>query len=201
MASFSTLIAGKTTAGSIKNWCNRDDIPATEILTEAQALIYLKLRVREMMVRDDFASALGDTSESLPSDFLDMHSLTPYGWGEPLEYLGEHLFQQNMDEDGVVLDGTPVAYTIIGPELIWDSKLTEAFGGKIIYYKRPLALSAGTLTNFLTERYPTLLRHACLTFAYEHMKDEARSLDYRKKAEMEAQEASRQDDLFRRGQR
>jgi hypothetical protein len=200
MASFSTLIAGKATDGSIANWVNRA-VPATNILTKAQAFIYRKLRVREMMVRDDLAAAIGVSQVSVPSDFLDPVSLTPYGWGEPLDYVNESIFVQNMDEDGVVTEGTPNSFTIIGSLIVFDSKLDETFGGKLIYFELPTALGTGNENNFLTTRYPDLLEHACLSYAYEHMKDEQRSLDYRKKAEAEAAEISRDDELFRRGQR
>lgn len=201
MATYTTLTAGKATAGSIQNWVNRSDLPMTEILAEAEALIYTKLRVREMMLRDDFAVLAGESAASVPSDFLDPVSLTPYGWAEGLDYQNESIFQQNMDEDGVVLEGTPIAFTVIGSQIVFDVKLSEAFGGKLLYYKLPASLSAGNPTNFLTSRYPTLLRRACLVYAYEHMKDENRSNDYLKKVMMDAEEISRQDELFRRGQR
>jgi len=201
MAGYTTLIGAKTVEGSIKNWVSRSDIPATTILTEAQALIYEKLRVREMMVRDDLAASVGASDVLAPSTFMDPVSLVPYGWADPLDYQNESIFVQNMDTDGVLSTGTPSAYTVINATIIFDVELSEAFGGKLIYFSLPTPLGTGNETNFLTTRYPTLLRHACLTFAYEHMKDEERSLDYRKKTEAEAVEASMQNELFRRGQR
>lgn len=198
---YSTLTAGKATQGSISNYVNRSDLPVTNILIEAEALIYSKLRVREMMDRDDLSASATTSQVSVPSDFIDIVSLTPYGWGQPLEYRNEDYFQQLMDEDGVVQEGTPAMFTIIGTLIVFDVELADAFGGKLVYYARPAALSTSNETNFLTVRYPTLLRHACMSFAYEHMKDEQRALDYRTKTETEAFEASQTDELFRRGQR
>jgi hypothetical protein len=45
---YSTLVADKTVAGSIKRWVNYGQIDSETVLTEAQALIYSMLRAREM---------------------------------------------------------------------------------------------------------------------------------------------------------
>ena len=201
MTAYSTLVAAKTTSGSIKNWVMRSDIPVTDILTEAEAFIYQKLRVREMMTMEEIAVVATNYKASLPSGFLDPIKLTPYGWGDPLPYLGEEKFVPLREEDGTrIEDASPSCWTVIGTEMWFDIALTAAFGGDLLYYKQPTELSGSNETNFLTTRYPTILRHACESFAYEHMKDPARSLEFRKLVEAEIEDANMTNEMFRTGQ-
>ena len=67
---WTTLTAAKTTLGSIANWVNRTDLPTDNILLEAEAKIYERLRVREMQVITTLTVAADENSVSLPSDFL-----------------------------------------------------------------------------------------------------------------------------------
>ena len=46
---YSDLVATKTTAGSIKQWLNHDGVPSTTILEEAEAWVYQRLRIRQMI--------------------------------------------------------------------------------------------------------------------------------------------------------
>ena len=199
MAGYSTLVAGKATLGSIANWVNRSDLPVAEILTEAQALIYETLRVREMIVFDDITAVSGQTGVALPSDFLDIVKFTPYGWTDPMFHEQHERFVQQKDSDGNTQEGTPSCYTIMGTAMHFDTELTENMAGMIVYYGRPTAMSASNETPFLTVRYPTLLRHACMSFAFEHMKKPNDALYYRKLVVQEAAEASDSNDLYRRG--
>ena len=69
---YNSLIGDKTVPGSIKLWINNALIDVGTILSEAQALIYQHLRVREMIVSDyAFVMAQGDYSKPLPARFLD----------------------------------------------------------------------------------------------------------------------------------
>ena len=61
---------------------------------------------------------------------------------------------------------------------VWDEKVKfdVAFDTqstcKLLYYRQPLLLSVSNPTNFLTNRYPKLLRVACMAAAAEYMKDD-----------------------------
>lgn len=199
---FSTLTAGKTTLGSIANFVNRSDIPVELILTEAQAFIYQRLRVREMMQLDEIAVISGNYKTTVPTGFLDPISLKPYGWGDGLDYVSEDKFLILRETDGTKQTADlPSSFTIIGTDIVFDVELSADLGAELIYYKAPDALSGTNTTNFLTARYPTLVRHSCESFAYEHMKDPARSLEFRKMVEAEIMDASATNDLYRRGQR
>lgn len=198
---YTTLTGVKTTAGSIANWVNRSDLPTDNILLEAEAWIYQNLRVREMVARDtafQFDSAA--QSEALPSGFLDPIAFTPHGYYEPLPFVHEDKLEELRDADGALESGTPSRWTIIGTTAYVDVSCSANFAGVLSYFKQPDALSGSNETNFLTTRYPSLLRMACMAHAYEHMKDTPRAREYFQLAMVKMEEAMRTNEMFRRGQ-
>lgn len=197
---YTTLIDGKSTDGSIKNWVNRSDIPVATILTEAEAFVYERLRVREMQAYATFTFAAGASSEALPDGFLDPIEFRPNGWGYELPFYHEQKLEQLTDDAGTVQDGTPSRWSIIGETAYIDTAPTEPFAGKLLYYGTPAALSEANPTNFLTRRYPTLLRMALLGMAYQHMKDTQRSQEYLGNAVQAIESANATNELSRRGQ-
>lgn len=174
--------AAKTTEGSIRNWLNRNDIPVTNILLEAEADIYQYLRVREMITDEAFTFSTSTSSKALSSlsaTFLDPIQFVPYEWGTPLPFYHEKKMPFSRDSAGALFSSaTASAWTIIGSTAHLDVLLSAAFSGRMMYYAQPTALSASNETNFLTIRYPSLLRYACVSKAYEHMKDWGRAKEY-----------------------
>lgn len=197
---WTTLTAAKTTLGSIANWVNRSDLPTTNILIEAEAKIYERMRVREMQSVSTLTIAADANSASLPSDFLDPIEWRPYGWGEPILFVNEGSLEAYRDSEGALSEGTPTRWSILGETAYVDVSCSTAFSGKLMYYKRPTALSGSNETNFLTIRYPSLLRVACLALAYEHMKDMGNANTYMQMLEMKIAEANATNDLYRRSQ-
>lgn len=171
MAITHTVLTGtKSTAGSIANWLNRTDLPVTNILLEAEALIYETLRVREMQAREVLTFAISTQTASLPSGFLDPISFRPYEWGSKMPFVHEDMLDEYRDATGTLSSGTPSRWSVVGTTAYVDVLPSAEFSGMLLYYKTPDALSASNETNFLTTRYPSLLRYACMTKAYEHMK-------------------------------
>lgn len=200
MATYTILTGVKTTSGSIANWVNRSDLPVATILEEAEAYIYERLRVREMQAIATLTFAADGNTAALPTDFLDPIEYRPYNYGEPLLYVSETTLEAHRDESGVLFEGTPSRWAIIGDTAYVDVACSEAFAGKLMYYKRPTALSGSNETNFLTTRYPTLLRHALMGKAFEHMKDWTAAMQYLQMAEGKIGEAMATNDLYRRSQ-
>ena len=203
MTAYSTLIAAKTTDDSIKNWLNRADLPVTAILTEAQAEIYQRLRVREMMTDEAFSFASAASSKALSTlsgTFLDPVKFVPYQWGEELPYVNPEFFNPGRDEDGALFEAsTPSRWCIIGETAHIDVLLSAAFAGRMMYYAQLAALGLSNETNFLTTRYPSLLRHACMWRSYAHMKDAERTREYKAYMMADIAEANQTNDMFRRG--
>jgi hypothetical protein len=197
---WSTLTGSKDTEGSLANWVNRSDLPATNILLEAEAWIYQHLRVREMMTRTTLTVAEAAQSVALPDDFLDPITWTIHGDSYPLDYMSEDKLQESRDPDGVLVTGAPNQWAIIGSTIYVNCLCSQEQSGIFLYYARPEALSASNETNFLTIKYPTLLRHACMAAAYEHMKDTGRAEQWMQTATLKLAEAKATADLVRRGQ-
>lgn len=197
---YTTLIAAKTTSGSIKNFLNRSDIPVDVILTETEAWLYERLRVREMQAQEEFQFDAAASSEALPDGFLDPLHFWPYTWGEPLEYRSLERFLAPRDEDGDLYEGTPARWTVMADVAQVDVTCAENFAGLLTYYDTPAALSSLNTTNFLTRRYPRLLRVALMAVGLEHMKDADRAVGYFSGAEALVNEANASNEMYRRGQ-
>lgn len=69
--SYSSLIAPKGSVGSIMNWISYTKLDVTTVVDEAQALLYLMLRVREMRTQGVFLLQTGFSEVALPARFLD----------------------------------------------------------------------------------------------------------------------------------
>lgn len=197
---YATLTGVKTTLGSIANWVNRSDLPVDLILSEAEAAIYERLRVREMQTIATLTVAEGDNSVALPSDFLDPIEWRPYGWPDPVLFVNETSLEAHRDEDGNLYDGDPSRWAIVGETAYVDVACSSEFSGKLMYYKRPASLSVSNTTNFLTVRYPGLVRVACISKAYEHMKDMQNAGTYMQILEGKIGEAMATNDMYRRSQ-
>lgn len=197
---FTTLTGAKTVEGSIKNWVVRTDTPSTTVLTEAEAWIYERLRVREMMTRETFTFLINTSTLALPSGFLDPIGYRPWQWGDDLPYVHEAAYRPSTDSTGALTAGEPGHWTIIGTTAYVDVKCSAAFGGDLMYFKQPDALSVSNETNFLTDRYPTLLRRACLMFAWEHARNWERRKEELQLAEAALASVQASDEMFRRTQ-
>lgn len=71
-----------------------------------------------------------------------------------------------------LIAGSPSAWAIIGSLLIFDGAFDTATQFRLPYYALPRRLSSITPTNFLTNRYPVLMRKACQASAADFMKDD-----------------------------
>lgn len=177
---YTTLVADKSTPGSIKNWVARSDIPSDLILEEAQSWIYAIIRPREMRKNAPITITKDAESIDAPADFMSSLSIMLNQDSEPLwKYDVTGLQElQIRDENGALPDGKPYRYAGIpkdvatgGGTYYFETKSDEDYAGFQWYIFRPANLSSGNPTNFLTARYPTLLRLTCLFLGYQHAKD------------------------------
>jgi hypothetical protein len=73
--------------------------------------------------------------------------------------------------DGRLESGTPTNVAVFDELFQFDCKADEARTLSLVYFKTPTLLSASNSTNFLTRRYPNILRVACQAGAASFMKD------------------------------
>lgn len=170
---YTTLVASETTVGSIKYAINYSRIDSTGILEEAQAWIYSKLRVRQMTAVADIAIAAVASTVAFPTGYLDPLQLSIPGYNNRLRVKDIEWFRSHLgwDQNGVMPEGLPSYWCDFNNLIQFDTKADQAYTAKMVYFKTPLALSASNETNWLTDRYPSLLRRACLMLAAEARKE------------------------------
>lgn len=170
---YSTLVAGPDVKGSIQYWINYSRIDSESILEEAQAWIYRKLRTRDLLAIADIEFTTGLSVLDFPEGYLDPIQLGIPGWMNRLrlkdaEWLRSHL---GFDQNGGLPEGLPTYWADIDKKINLNTKMDQTYAGKMAYFRRPANLSSGTPTNFLTDKYPTLLRRTCLLYAAEARKE------------------------------
>lgn len=164
---YDTLTGSKTTVGSIMYLANHTDLPVENILIEAQALIYQSLRVQDMLVTAEVSIAEGDDHIAKPTRFLAVEWLMLDGAGRPLEYVHEGLLNRRKDSNGDLWIGQPKRFALVNDQFEFDVQADDDYAGDICFYQQPANLSTGAgNTNFLTDRFPTLLTRACMAFAW-----------------------------------
>lgn len=70
-----------------------------------------------------------------------------------------------------LVTGSPSRWSVFDECVQFDSALDQPMAAKLLYYRSPALLSATNLTNWVTDRYPALMRVACLASAAKYMKD------------------------------
>lgn len=201
---YATLIAPKTTLGSIANWVNYSDakLPVAAILSEAQQFIFQRLRVNEMKEIQTLALTSGSASVTLPSRLLSVINLQDQFMIRlrPRD-LKSLIDRRAYDENGDVIQAdAPSFYSKTATTFEFDVAPSDDINLTLTGYFSPYLLgdgSGGTVTsNFLTSKYPTLLRYACLMFVADFLNDDEKYQRYAKNyeaAETTAQTATDMD--------
>lgn len=184
---YTTLVANKNTAGSIMNWLNDSSIDPGTILAEAQAHIYAKLRVQEMIVKTSaFAVAANDEDPDAPDGCLEV---IHYRWLSPdliivPKLTPDEIFKRRLyNPDGSLVQDLPRWFALAGSKIQFTVRCDVARTAFMAYYERPDDLSPSNETNFLTTLYPRLLRTFCMAFGNEFKKEFTQANDWLGKGE------------------
>lgn len=173
MTDYTTLIAPRTTVGSIAYMINFDRIDSAGIVNKAEKFLYRKIRVREMLVIGaSITIELDANTADLPTGFLDPIHFGIPGYVPSLEYLDWERFRAELshDQDGELPDNMPTRFAVDGTMLHFNSNADREYIGRLTYFGAPTPLVT-TGTNWLTNRYPDLLERACLMYALEERKE------------------------------
>jgi hypothetical protein len=84
------------------------------------------------------------------------------GGGSVVTYVADNLVQ-----------GTPIHWGVWDETIFFDVAFAQATNGNLQYFKSLPLLSTTNPTNFLTNRYPHLLRKACTAQAWDFMRNDA----------------------------
>lgn len=182
MTSYTTLIDAKSVDGSIKNWVNDDRIGPATIVTEAEAWIYQRLRVRDMlayisgtMTATEAGAAITLASPNLfkaPYDFRitgSAQNIPPSEIKKKSLALVRSMFSWTGTPPARVA-GRPKWYALDATRIIFDCAPDRAYPYEFAHFSRPSSPLSTALTNFLTEKYPSLLRHVCMFKSFEHLR-------------------------------
>lgn len=172
--SYTTLTGDKSVAGSIKSWVNYTRLDVETVLEEAQTTIYQTLRVREMKATATLSVTSGVDLMAHPVDLMAPVKLRNVTDDTELKALiWDELEERRTWTNGSLDSGDPCYFSISDEAFQFDCKTSSAFTLRLAYYKTPELLSGSNETNFLTRRYPHVLRAACLAHAAIHFKDNA----------------------------
>src|SRR5215471_19937752 len=172
---YASLVADKNTVGSIKYWINYSRIDSDTVLAEAQALIFQRLRVREMRTLDTSISVVAtDYQKALPAHFLEARLLcsVPDNLEYKLRSGSEVMARRQFNADGTLTDGPPQFFAIFDEMLQFEARFTTSQTLHLLCCKSPALLSGANPSNFLTDRFPHLLRTACLVQAADFMRND-----------------------------
>ena len=197
---YTQLVASKTTANSISAWLNWDLAPVTDILAEAEAHLYSKLRVQAMKTPATGTIALNALNLSFPTDYLAPISFRRIGASAGVIEIfdSQQMEERNcIDSTGNFIKSVPTECQIIGDPAIayFNVQSDAAYPYRLIYYARKAALSPSNLTNFLTNRYPNMLRAACLFRGFDFKKEYEASDRYAKQLQMLIYDANAEYDM------
>jgi len=84
------------------------------------------------------------------------------GGGAAVTYVADNLIQ-----------GTPIYWGVWDDTIFFDVAFAQSANCNLQYFKSLPILSASNTTNFLTNRYPHLLRKACTAQAWDFMRNDA----------------------------
>jgi hypothetical protein len=120
--------------------------------------------------------AQGESSIALPTGYLEPLALRDReGWNVIPERYVEERFLLDMrvyDTTGTTLeDGVPTHCAVFDEAFQFECRADSARKFDLVFFKRPALLASNNQTNFLTARYPNMLRIACRAEAARFMKD------------------------------
>jgi hypothetical protein len=177
--SYTTLTADKTTDGSIKQWINNGNIPASVVLSEAETFVTKRLRVRRMLTLYTGTIATSATSIDLDANLPRYEEILSFrragDYAGRMHQLDHQHFEERLvtNASGNLESDTPTIFCVDGSLLRLNTAADRDYPVRIWYYARPVPLSGSNDTNFLTDEFPSLIRHACLYRAFDYMKDKA----------------------------
>jgi hypothetical protein len=198
---YGTLTGPKSEKGSIRSWINYDPLDVEGILFDAQAYLYGRMRVREMIASATVAITLGDETAPLPDGFLDPIAVSIPALSSELAPLDPAALERARfyDGDGLLQSGEPMAYSVFDELLQFQVKPDAAYTGRALFYRRLPYLSRQNQSNFLCTRYPNLIRVAALMHGADQMQDDTEYTRWKARTDELIGSVSVETDLMGRG--
>jgi|TARA_B100000929_G_scaffold266629_1_gene234405 hypothetical protein len=195
------LTADKATEGSVRNYVNQN-VPVAILIRQAESYLFRRLRVRDQLTTVSGTIASGDSTVTLPTDYLAAKQIKLTGPNNSVltRKLPEALQASITYSSGSTrTTGVPTSYYTDGSNIVFDLVTNAAYTYEMIYFNEPAPLTSSNATNFLTQRYPRMLLAATCAFANEYLKDDAEKQYWMAIAMGEIDQAMRESDFERQG--
>ncbi len=179
---WASLTGATSVPGSIARWVNKStltsgpDGDADLILQEALGSIFGKLRHWQMLTPPtNGVMVVGADQITIPADLVepDFFMLTGAEYQMVLTQKtpNEVYAQWGYDSTGARVRQTPMIYSFNQTYFQFDSQPDLAYTYMYTYYQIPEALGEDNQTNFLTAKYPRMIRTAVMMAAAEWTKE------------------------------
>jgi hypothetical protein len=163
-----------TLQSTIADYLARTDLTAQipEFIRLAEDRLRRDLRIRQMLKVATAVATTGDSTVSLPSDFLAMKDL--HIQGNPvktIEFLSTSNFFRNA---GTSYKGAPNYYTLLGSEFQFAPVPDSDYTLQMVYFYQPDYLSDTNPSNLWLAYTPDLLLYASLGEAEPYLMNDER---------------------------
>lgn len=195
---YATLVAPKSTAGSLQDRINYSSLPSAELVKNAQDEIFARLRVREMRKSLTITLAQGAFSAPLPDDYLDPEVILDQYSMEIKRIGDQRLLARRCYANGVLIQSIPCRFGVFDDLFQFDCAANAAMTLNGMYYAA-LYVDADTNTSFLTTRYSNLFWAVLQKFAYGYRKDMDAAKMWAAEVESLFEQIEQSDDLSYRG--
>lgn len=159
---------------TIADYLARTDLTTQipDFITLAENRLRRDLRIRPMLKVVTSATTSGDSTVSMPSDFLEMRDL--HIDANPIQtmiYQNPSNFFRNTK---AAVGGQPQNYTAMGSEFQFAPIPDAAYTLKMVYYASPSYLSSSVSSNVFLANCPDLLLYGALGEAEPYLMNDAR---------------------------
>lgn len=173
MAFFTDYSTLQTT---VANYLGRSDLTSVipEFIRLAEDRLRRELRIREMLKVATAITTAGDSTVSLPSDFLamkDLHLNTNPVRTLTFQNTSNFFERNNIDSTS---KGYPRNYTLLGSEFKFAPVPDSAYTLEMVYYYKPDYLSDTNSSNLFLAYCPDLLLYGALGEAEPYLMNDER---------------------------
>lgn len=159
---------------TVANYLARSDLTSVipDFIRLAETRLRRELRIRQMLKVSTTTTTGGDSTVTLPADFLqlrDIHVATnPVS---PVEYQSPSVFFRN---SRTTESGIPRQYTILGQEFQFAPTPDSSYTLQMLYYAAPDFLSDSNTSNVFMANCPDALLYGALAEAEPYLMNDAR---------------------------
>ena len=159
---------------TVANYLGRSDLTSVipEFIRLSEDRLRRDLRIRPMLKVATATTTVGDSTVSLPADFLAMKDL--HLNSNPIQTLTFENTANFFENAATSYKGKPKKYTLLGSEFKFAPIPDAAYTLEMVYYYKPDYLSDANTSNLFLANTPDLLLYAALAEAEPYLMNDER---------------------------